>query len=295
MSKRMLSPETDKQLQQYFTTLAPNYSSATGNTTRTLLDDILGDVKLGITGNALIHDNGCGHGTATAAVLDFCASRAISPPKITATDCNEAMIEALKKRQTEKGAAWSTVEAKVMSSTRQVYHRDDTFHFSFCNISVQSFAEPIKALYEIHRTLRPAGIAVITTWKRFGVGEVARNAQRKVKGGESDSEVKPPGAEMMKEGILANLMYITGWELGKIKTMQKDVLVKEGTTEFSNMKNALLTGSEFEWMRAGWTDEENQKWPQALEEALKEEVAEHGGLLMEAWVCLGRKWDALYA
>ena len=282
-------------MQKYFTDLAPSYTKSTGNTTRSVVEQLLDDVKLGITGNSLIHDNACGDGTATAAVIDFCASRAIHPPKITATDCNEAMVEATKKRQTEAGSNWSNVTVELQDSHRLTNFKDDLFHFSFCNMSINTFAQPLKVLYEIHRTLRPAGIAVVSIWKRFGVADVMRNAQRKVKGEEFDGEVKPPGADMTKEGVIANLMYISGWELGKIKTLQKDVLVKEGTPEFNDLKQALLEGKEFAWVRAGWSDEENAKWPQALDEAMKEEVAQHGGLLLEAWVTLGRKWDALYA
>lgn len=292
MAPRNLSPAGNDRMQQYFTNLAPSYTKSTGNTTYSVVEQVLNEVKLGINGNSLIHDNGCGDGTATAAVLDFCASRAITLPKITATDCNEAMIEATQKRKSEAGSKWSNVTAEVQDS-HQLTFQDDLFHYSFCNISINTFAQPLKVLKEILRTLRPGGIAVVSIWKRFGVADVMRNAQIKVKG-EEFGGVKPEGADMTKEGVIAHLMYISGWELGKLKTLQKDVLVKEGTPEMNDLKQALLEGKEFAWIRADWSDEENAKWPQALDEAMKEEIAEHGGLLLEAWVTLGRKWDALY-
>lgn len=44
-----------------------------------------------------------------------------------------------------------------------------------------------------------------------------------------------------------------------------------------------------------WTDEEKQRWPSAVKEAFEQEKRMNGGLVMEAWFVLARKWDLLTA
>lgn len=294
-----LTKEANERQQSYFTSLAPSWGHLTGNTTRAILDQVLDEVPIGIKYTSLIHDNGCGPGTATAAVLDWCAARAKLEPKITATDVNSAMIDTIKARQSgahdasEAGASWPTVTAQVMDSQKMDLPSDH-FFFTFCNFCIATTVQPLRVLMEIHRTLRPTGIAVITCWKRFGVAEVMAKAEKKVKSDAYEGVMKEPGVEFKRDGFLAHMMYAADFETGKIKTLEKSVLVKEGSKEMEGLKEFLM-GKWTEPARQDWSEEETSKWPAAVEEAIKEEVGEHGGVLMEAYVVLARKWDALSA
>lgn len=284
--------------QDYFTKLAPHYHRVTGNTTRTLVDQILQDIRLGINSFSIIHDNGCGVGTVSAAISDYCSARGILPPKIYATDSNEAMINELRVRQSEVGPptssspGWATVKSSVMDSENLTFE-SDMFGFTFCNITVNTCPNPLRVLQQIQRTLKPAGVAVVTVWKRFGIEVIMKNARQSIKG-DAPAGMKQPNAEYTEEGHLAKMMDKADWELGKVKTLQKDVLVKEGSEEMAGLRDFLL-GDLTEPARAGWTPEEKSKWPAAVDEAIKGEMQQHGGILFEAWVVLGRKWDAMYA
>lgn len=284
--------------QDYFTKLAPHYHRVTGNTTRKLVDQILHDVRLGINSFSVIHDNGCGVGTVTAAVLEYCSARGILPPKIYATDSNEAMINELRSQQSNDGPpnasdpGWATVKSSVMNSENLTFE-NDMFGYTFCNITINTCSNGMRVLQHIQRTLKPAGIAVITVWKRFGIEEVMKKALQSINN-ESSAQMSRPNAEYTEEGHLAKMMDRADWEIGKVKTLQKDVLVTEGTGEMAGLREFLL-GELTEPARAGWTAEERERWPSAVDEAIQDEVKKHGGILFEAWVVLGRKWDAMYA
>lgn len=285
-------PTPNHPQQTYFTTLAPTYPHHTGNTTRLILDSLLTKTPLRINNYSSIHDTACGDGTATASILDFCAARAIPPPTIRATDCNDAMIEALKARKVREGGKWATVSAKVLDSRSRTLP-DDGFHFIFCNFSVATMSDPRAGLYNIHRTLRPGGIAVVTAWKRFGVGAVMTRAQRLVKGEGFEGAMKQVGVQFDEEGVLARWMEEAGWEVGKIKTVEERVVVREGSGEMAGLREFLM-GELSAPARKGWSEEEVGRWEGAVDEAIKGEVGEFGGILMDAWVVLARKWDAMY-
>lgn len=294
-----LTKEANERLQSYFTSIATSWEYLRANTTRAILDQVLDEIPLGINYTSLIHDNGCGPGTATAAVLDWCARRAKLEPKITATDINAAMIDSMKSRQSgthdasKAGSSWPTVTAQVMDSQKMDLPSDH-FFFTFCNFSIATTVQPLRVLMEIHRTLRPTGIAVVTCWKRSGFAEVMSKAQKKVKGDAYEGTMQEPGVEFKRDGFLAHMMYAADFETGKIKTLEKSVLMKEGSKEMEGLKEFLL-GKWMEAARKDWSEEEVGKWPAAVDEAIKEEISEHGGVLMEAYVVLARKWDALSA
>lgn len=279
------------ELQAYFTALAPDYGRLTSNVTQTILADVLDSMPLGINSFVNIHDNASGPGTAAQAVNAWCSARAMLSPNIIATDMNSAMIAALEGIAETEG--YKNVTAKVMDSHALTYQQD-TFKFVFCNFSVFTFAKPLLALMEIHRTLRHTGIAVITCWKRFGVAELIKRAQEVVKGSTAGGpEMKAPGSDFFKEGYLAWLVEEAGWERGKIKTLEKRVVISgdkelEGLIEFVDSDHTAQA-------RTGWTEEEKGKWPAAVKEAVAEMKHKEGGIFMEAWVVLARKWDALSA
>jgi len=281
----------DEKLQAYFTALAPEYARLTASSTKHLLTEVLTSVPLGILGGEKVHDNACGPGTATEALIDYCTARNISPIHITATDVNEAMISALAVRAKEEG--WTNVSSKVVDSHRLAGYQHDWFKFVFCNFSVFTFAKPLLALIEIHRTLRHTGIAVFTCWKRFGVQEIMDDARTAVKGDGPGEAIKGPGQEFFEEGYLAWLVEEAGWEKGKIKTLDRRIVISDAAEVAAVIE--FMAGDQTAFARLDWSDEEKGRWPAAVKDAVDAAKARDGGIVMEAWVVLARKWDALSA
>lgn len=272
------SPFSATNLPEYFQKLSKDYAQQTGNTTRSLFTKAMDDLNLPIDSSSIVHDNACGPGTATIAILERMGSR---PPTIKATDWVPAMVDVLS--QAASAERWVTVETSVMDA-HNLRFADGTFTHSITNFSVFAFRDGLKCLREIYRTLKLAGVAVVTTWKRFGVSKVVHQAQRAVR--PDLPPMKVPGAEFQAKGFLLNLMVEAGFDKDKVEASEKSIVVKgddlEGLIQF--MAGPLTAPA-----RAGWTDDEISKWDGVIAEAVEAENEEFGGVRMEAWVVSARK------
>ena len=56
---------------------------------------------------------------------------------------------------------------------------DNTFDFTFCQAAFKNFSEPVKAIAEMYRVLRPGGLSVIADLRRDAAPE---EIDREVKG-----------------------------------------------------------------------------------------------------------------
>jgi ubiquinone/menaquinone biosynthesis C-methylase UbiE len=286
------TPTAEERFKKYFTLMAPNYGRFTGNSTRDILSEILFShgTAMAINGSSTILDNAAGPGTATEAIINWCSTQNMSHlPRITATDFVPAMIDATNAIKA-KDPKWEGVTAQVMDSQTLTFS-SNTFTHIFCNFSIFTFTRPKDVLKEIHRTLKPKGIAVVSCWKHFGVDQLMRAAQKLVKGDEYASSLKMAGPEFTTQGYLAGMVEEAGWERGKIRTLEVSTLITgenlAGLVEF-------MSGNFVAPALVGWTDEEKSKWPEAVVKATEQETQKHGGLKLESWVVLARKWDELY-
>ncbi|KIW20661.1 hypothetical protein PV08_01238 [Exophiala spinifera] len=230
----MAGPDAFKQ--RYFTEIGPKYAHLTGNTTRDLLKKLLNirqDLSGSITSNSVIHDNACGPGTATEALISWCYEKGGGgggdgdgngsdtttdknvtpvPKSIVATDYVPAMIEAGERIKTEHIDAaiddddvtaarlWQNVRFKVTDSSDLSEFPDGTFTHGFCNFSVFNLTHPERCLGEMYRTLRggsgseSGATAVVTCWKRFAASDLLSAAQRIVMGDEWERDHRLPVA-----------------------------------------------------------------------------------------------------
>ena len=289
MSTSSATPGRSPELtQKYFSALAPTYDEHTGNTTRRLLSNFLSTTNLKFSSTSLVHDNACGNGTATDCILEWCQGRAIFPPTVIATDFNSPMIEAMAARVKARGIG-EKVTAEVMDSQKLVLP-SETFTHVVCNFSIFTFAKPLVCLAQVHRVLKPNGLALVSCWKRFGVGEVMKKAKEIVTG-ESVGKLGL-GEEFEDEGYLAKMVDEAGFESGKIRAFPIEDVIKGG--ELEGVKEFMM-GPFSSMVRQGLTEEQDGKWKDAVSQALEEEVGKHGGIKMEAWFVIARRWDALYA
>lgn len=156
---------------------------------------------------------------------------------------------------------------------------DSTFTTSITNFSIANFQNPLKCLQEVRRTLKPDGLAIVATWKRFTVANLVHTAQQAVR---PDAQLmKVPGAQFLMEGNLRDLVVKAGFPSEGVQawnistTLQGEAIA--GLREF-------MLGDFTVSARAGWTDEEEAKWEGAIDSAMEEEKTKNGGIKMEAWI-----------
>lgn len=258
----------------YFKQLAVQYDHYTGRSTYALILAFLKEEHIAIQADYRIHDNACGIGTASLALL---ASGRHAVP-IEATDNSDDMIPCLRETIEQKGLS---INAQLMDSVNLSFP-DDHFDLSITNISITNFPNPEKALQEIYRTLRPGGTAVVSIWKRFAVADIIHQAQKHVK---SDAKLMPiPKAEYMQDGHLEAKVQEAGFE--RTSTHVVDILVTgEDITGLRDFMVSPLT----KIARAGWSEAECEQWPAAIDKFITEEQHANHGIKMSAWFVVGFK------
>ncbi|RBQ66773.1 hypothetical protein FVER53590_03067 [Fusarium verticillioides] len=275
------SQSKDLPSSSYFSAFAANYLQQTGRSTYRVLDLAFNSIQATkpITKDSAIHDNAAGPGIAALVVVDGLAADDV--PRILVTDNVPPMVQAAR----ESFTSFPQIEAKVLDSQNLEGIPDERFTHSILNFSVYTLADPVKGVQEIYRTLQPGGLAVISCWKRFGVGELIHAAQAIVR--PDLAPLKMPHPEFFEPGVLENTTIKAGFDSSKFKLVEDSIVVSGSELE-DGLKKFML-GDLMRPARAGYTDEEEKKWPEAVEEVLKKEVENHGGIKFESWVLLARK------
>ncbi|KAK5011668.1 hypothetical protein LTR28_009403 [Elasticomyces elasticus] len=263
---------------EYFKKLSADYARQTGNSTRKVIERILQELQPSVTPSSIIHDNACGPGTATTAIISHIGHE---PSLIEATDFSPGMVDTLLNEISTKN--WKNVRASVMDS-HELTFPDNTFTVSITNVSISTFQDPLRCLREVHRTLRLNGLAVVSTWKRFAVSDLIHTAQQAVR---PDAQlVKVPRAEFMEDGYLQNLMAEAGFPSGSIQVWDISTVIQG--QDSVGLREFMLGGFTAS-ARAGWTDEEHARWEGAIDSAIAEEQTKNSGIKMEAWVVTAKK------
>lgn len=243
-----------------------------------MIAQALREIPDAVASSSIVHDNASGPGTASMAVIQHLGSE---PARLEATDLEPGMIDVFQAHIARIGL--KNAGANVMDSHKLEFH-DGTFSTSICNISVSNFRDTSKCLQEIHRTLQPGGLAIISAWKRFAVADIIHEAQKAVV---SDAQLmKIPKAEFMLDGYLRNMVIEAGFSEDMIKEQVVGIIVQgddiDGLKEF-------MSGRFTAEARKEWTEEQQSKWPRAIDQAIEEEKNRHHGIKMEAWFVTARK------
>jgi len=103
-----------------------------------------------------------------AVVIDVAAGTGILSLRVArevaevhAVDFSEAMLAELRRRATELGV--SNVQSRVADGQELPYPAD-TFHAAFSMFGLMFFPDRARGFAELRRVLRPAGIAVVSSW-----------------------------------------------------------------------------------------------------------------------------------
>lgn len=95
--------------------------------------------------------------------------------QITGLDISRSFVEIARRNAADAGLKIDFREGNASAMPFQ----DNMFDFAFCQAAFKNFSEPVKAIAEIHRVLRPGGTAVIADMRRDAS---SADIQQEVKG-----------------------------------------------------------------------------------------------------------------
>ncbi|KAH8648656.1 S-adenosyl-L-methionine-dependent methyltransferase [Xylariales sp. PMI_506] len=246
-----------------------HYNMLVGNGMQKLAEISLAQCPT-IQANANIHDNGCGTGASTAAIMTTVAPETAASITITATDILEAAVNAYRERAT--AGSWPS-EAVVMDANKLSF-ADETFSHSFG--SALLFAGPqnngIGAIKEMYRTLQPGGILIVNSLAHTPtIGPVT----------ESSRATRPKSTPLPRQDVghwadpafLSGIVEEGGFEKEKIKVQQCEYFATTPDFEvFPSLLWSFIGGT----TTAGWSVEDELKWDQAVH-IVKEELQKTQG------------------
>ncbi|KAF4421225.1 hypothetical protein F53441_14361 [Fusarium austroafricanum] len=275
------SQSKDLPFSSFFSAFAATYLQQTGKSTYRVFESAFDEIQKikPFDKDSVVHDNAAGPGIAALVIAHKLSDDEV--PNILVTDNVPPMVQGAK----DSFISWPQIEAKIMDSMDLEGIPDNHFTHNILNFSIYTLAEPLKGAQEIYRTLKPGGLAVISCWKRFGVGELIHAAQAIVR--PDLPPVKMPHPEFFQEGVLEKTTSEAGFDSSKFKLLE-DSIIASGPELEEGLKQFML-GDLMRPARAGYTDEEEKRWPEAVDEVLEKEVEAYGGIKFESWVLLAQK------
>ena len=167
---------------QFFDSAATEYEEFTGGCTRELAFKLLDLPQLSTLSapDAHLLDNACGTGIVAEELAKRCAAKGAAYPTVSAVDAAQKMVDLARKKfdGTEHAA---NVTFQQMPGEKLDFP-DDTFSHSITNLGILFFADADAGAREIYRTLKPGGVAVVTSWAGLSyLDKVIRPAQKAVR------------------------------------------------------------------------------------------------------------------
>ncbi|KAI1310302.1 hypothetical protein F5Y03DRAFT_392239 [Xylaria venustula] len=96
-----------------------------------------------------------------------------------------------------------------------------------------------------------------------------------------------PNPQFYEEGVLQKVVEESGFSKEKITVVDK-VLPVTGDENIAGLA-MLMSGPMMSKARDGYTEDEQAKWTEAVNQSIKEEVEQFGGIRFEAYVLLATK------
>jgi ubiquinone/menaquinone biosynthesis C-methylase UbiE len=82
--------------------------------------------------------------------------------QITGLDISKSFVEIARRNAKEAGL---NIDLREGNASAMPF-KDETFDFTFCQAAFKNFSEPVKAISEMYRVLKPGGMAVIADLRR---------------------------------------------------------------------------------------------------------------------------------
>ncbi|EWG50975.1 hypothetical protein FVEG_10090 [Fusarium verticillioides 7600] len=206
----------------------------------------------------IFHDVGCGLGAGTEAIMSLKQDNIV----IKGTDINEDVLGLY--RQNIAANKWPAEALKMDAS--KLDFPDKTFTHCIGNALLFVLEnDGVDAIKEIHRTLKPGGVAILNSWAHTPTIPAIHTAAKKT---------RPAGTPLPREGLdkwedkdfLLDVIIKGGFKPEKVKFMQKDVHVTVGDLKrFAIMIWSFIGGTS----KAGWLKSDEENWDVAVDAVME--------------------------
>lgn len=229
-----------------------------GDVSDTIARDLLREDLPPITPSSVVHDNGCGYGAVTMAVMNS------NPPdgiQIHATDVNPMFLAQLQAKLAEN-PSWP-VKIDTMDACNITFP-DNTFNLSMATFVFSGLSDDIAAAAHMRRILQPGGTGVVAVWKEMPWHVALENAHHKTRGAD---EPMPPFLSMnwYKKERVEQVMADAGWE--DVRYVEKSAWLNLGT----DLKRwATIAWTFLATPVGGWQQLDEDKWDEAIDSIAKD-------------------------
>lgn len=224
-----------------------------------------------IPAGSIIHDNGCGLGAATAAIVAKVPPSILPSLKITGSDILEPVIASY--RAAISANSWPAIA--IVADSNALPFEDNTFTHSIGNALL--FAGPTNdgrgVVKEAYRTLKPGGTFIVNSFRHVPNLEPVQAAS---------VATRPAGAPVPRDGMakwadpafLAGIVESGGFQKEAIEMREVEVFITTSTKfqRYVTLLWSFMGGT----TAAGWTPEDEERWDDAVE-VIKQELSKTQG------------------
>jgi len=232
--------------------------------------------------SSTVHDNASGPGVVSFVIASKFPN-VDNMPQIYATDLAPGMVDMLNS-QIQAKSLNSRISAQLVDAQDLKPFLNETFTHSVTNFAIMVEDVPaIRIASEIHRSLKPGGVAIVSTWQRAGT-DLIEAVCRRIRPGLEPLQVIP-SAWKTKEKLQQTLVA-GGFEANRIEVHER----KE-VSDFEDQEKRLAYFCHPFWgmWRRGWTEEENAKWEKVMAEELVKAFGHGSSIFGIAWIAIATK------
>ncbi|ERF71176.1 hypothetical protein EPUS_06005 [Endocarpon pusillum Z07020] len=257
--------------------------------TSTVMKEIAGQLlhlSPTLASDSVVLDNAAGPGIVTGEILRLPQFKEGNYPTIHATDNSAAMIRALEARAVRESWPKDIVKSHVMDSMDLSTFPDNMFTHIYMAAAIHIIPEPLKAIAEIKRTLKPDGVALVTSFEKQGFIEVFQHVQQAIR---PDSPIwkGPLPEEWLKEEKLRAVIEGGGFEGNKVEIQRFGTWMKG--EEWSTPGSMLLMEALTKSVTNGWSEEETKRFEEKLKEDMASATVRSKSYEMNVFVAIARK------
>jgi SAM-dependent methyltransferase len=206
-----------------------------------------------ITAGSVIHDNACGSGTVSRALL---SSPGAPPVQIHATDIDEPFLAALRTDASQHNWPISVTSQKSEATD----FPDAYFDYSITNTAIFFMSGAgLDGAREIYRTLKPGGTAVVNCWKLVTWLMPIKAVHEAIRPGKP---FPTPVVAWHDGQQIQKVMLEAGFK-------KEDIKLESSETWAKVPKDELRAWAEKTWAYlggiAGWSDGDTDKWDEAVD------------------------------
>jgi ubiquinone/menaquinone biosynthesis C-methylase UbiE len=127
--------------------------------------------------------------------------------QITGLDISKSFVEIARRNAAQAGVKIDFREGNASAMP----FKENTFDFTFCQAAFKNFSEPVKAISEMYRVLRPGGISVISDLRRDAPADEIEREVAGMRLGRIN--------EMMVRWTFRNMLLKSAYSIDEMKTM----------------------------------------------------------------------------